>query len=338
MKAMRESSGVEQDIGANQRLSRRLVLARRSLLPFLLLAELIVFSLTSKEFLSVGNFLNIASNATEVALMAAGMTLIILMGGIDVSTGFALGTIAWTVAHLNGLHWNQYLILLIAVLIGTAIGFINGNLVATLKVPSIVATLGMSAILQALLFFLWNRRDIFSGPILKALSREGSILGLPSLLVFIVILYLVLHWITQNTVFGRSIYAIGSNREAASLAGVKSNLVRITCFMILGGIVGVAAATYVGRVGVVQASTGNELTLLSIAAVVVGGTSILGGEGSLLRTLGGVAFIAILQNGVVLAGVPPLWNGLMIGFVILLAVLLDGIILRLDTNLKRSRA
>lgn len=337
MSTATRSAEPTDDLGATQKLSRRLLFARRSLLPILLFLELIVFSLWSRSFLTAGNFLNIATNAVEVAFIAAGLTLVILMGGIDVSTGFAVGVIAWLAAHLNGLDISPLLILLAAVLVGAVIGFVNGSLVATLRVPSIVATLGMGAILQTVLFALWNRSDKFSGPILPILSRAGTVFGIPTLLILVVILYAALHLIAQNTVFGRSIFAIGSNREAASLAGIRSNRVRITCFMILGAIVGVAACTYVGRVGVVQASTGSELTLLSIAAVVVGGTSILGGEGSLLRTLGGVAFIAILQNGVVLAGVPPLWNGLMIGVVILLAVLLDGIISRLDTSLQRGR-
>src|SRR5665647_874895 len=106
MKATTASAERPHDVDATQKLSRVLLLARRSLLPFLLLVELIVFSLSSKSFLTVRNFLNIGSNATEVALIAAGLTLIILMGGIDVSTGFALGTIGWTVAHLNGLQVN----------------------------------------------------------------------------------------------------------------------------------------------------------------------------------------------------------------------------------------
>lgn len=330
----RPSAGLD----SAQKISRNLLLARRSLLPFLLVVELIVFTLSSNSFLTVGNFLNIASDATEVALIGAGMTLVILMGGIDISTGYAMGVIAWLVAYLNGVQTNPVLILVAAVAVGALVGLINGQLVAIFKIPSIVATLGMSAILQTVLFTLWDKTDIFSGPILEGLSRQSKFFGIPTLVLITVALYLVLYWVTQKTVFGRSMFAIGSNREAATLAGIRTNIVRIAAFVIVGVTVALAAVTYVGRVGVVQASTGGSITLLAIAAVVVGGTSILGGEGSVLRTLGGVAFIMILQNGVVLAGVPPLWNGLMIGVVILLAVLLDGIISRLNSDQQGSLA
>jgi ribose/xylose/arabinose/galactoside ABC-type transport system permease subunit len=137
-----------------------------------------------------------------------------------------------------------------------------------------------------------------------------------------------------KTSFGRSIFAIGSNPEAANLIGLKIRKTRFIVYATLGGLIGLAAATYLGRVGVVQAYSGNEITFLAIASVVVGGTSILGGEGSILRTLGGVAFIMILNNGSVLAGVPSIWNGVVIGSIILLAVSLKGAVVILER--KRS--
>jgi ribose/xylose/arabinose/galactoside ABC-type transport system permease subunit len=315
--------------------SGRLSLIRGALLPILLVGEVVAFALASPQFFTGGNLLNIAINAADVALIAGGLTLVILLGGIDVSTGFAMGAIAWVVAHMMGSAVSPGLIILSAVAIGIVAGLVNGVLVTRLAIPSIVATLGTSAIYQTVLFALWNRTDVFSGPVATWLSRQGSLLGIPTLVLLVLVIYAVLHFVLTSTVFGRSVYAIGSNREAATLAGVRTDRVRITCFAIVGALVGVAACTYVGRVGVVQASTGSDIALLAIAAVVVGGTSILGGEGSVIRTLGGVIFIAVLQNGVVLAGVPPLWNGLMVGLVILLAVSIDGVVSNLDSRRAR---
>jgi len=308
-----------------------LTLLRRALLPMLLLGETTAFALTSPQFLSGTNLLNIVTGAADVALIAAGLTLVILLGGIDVSTGFALGAIAWVVMHLLGSQLNPGLIVISAVALGAVAGLLNGALVTRLTIPSIVATLGTSAIFQTLLFSLWNSTDLFSGPVVSILSPQGRFIGVPSLVVLVLVVYALLHVLLTSTVFGRSVYAIGSNREAATLAGVRTDRIRIVGFALVGALVGLAACTYVGRVGVVQASTGSEMSLLAIAAVVVGGTSILGGEGSVVRTLGGVAFIAVLQNGVVLAGVPPLWNGLMIGLVILLAVSIDGVVSNVDS-------
>lgn len=313
-------------------LAGRLRIARRLLLPILLALELIIFTIASSQFLTLQNFANIATNAVDLALIAAGLTLVILLGGIDISTGFALGVIAWTVAFMLGEGLPPGAVLLGALLMGAAAGSVNGTLVAQLSVPSIVATLGTSAIFQMVLFGLWDRSDIFSGPVSPWLSQSGNLFGIPSLVVLVLFVYGVLFALLQYTKFGRSVYAVGSNREAASLSGVRTKFVQMMCFLIVGVLVGLAATTYIGRVGVVQASTGSGLTLLAIAAVLVGGTSILGGEGSVARTLGGVIFVALLQNGVVLAGVPPLWNGLMIGLVILVAVSFDAVIARLDSR------
>lgn len=321
---------------SSERLSDALRLIRRLMLPILLVVEFVAFTTLSPQFLTAPNLLNIVTNASDLALVAAGLTLVILLGGIDVSTGFAVGMIAWIVGTLLNSQISPILVLLAAMLAGTGIGVLNGILVAKLSIPSIVATLGTSAIFQTLLFVLWNRSDVFSGPVFPFLSGQARVLGVPVLVLIILVVYLVLNLTLTNTRFGRSVYAIGSNREAAILAGINVARTRIACYAILGVLVGVAACTYIGRVGVVQASSGNEIALLAIAAVVVGGTSILGGEGSLIRTLGGLVFITVLQNGVVLAGVPPLWNGLMVGLVILFAVSIDGLVVLVNSRKSRN--
>lgn len=323
---------------ARRDLSATLRLVRTFMLPALLIIEFVTFSLLSREFLSAGNLLNVVTNASDLAFIAAGLTLVILLGGIDVSTGFAVGLIAWVTATLLNQTVPPVLVLVVALAAGGVAGLINGTLVARLSIPSIVATLGTSAIFQTLLFMLWNSTDVFAPPVFGFLSGREKVFGIPLLVILILATYLVLAPVLSRTRFGRSVYAIGSNREAAELAGINVRRVRLTCYAILGVLVGLAGCTYLGRVGVVQASSGNELTLQAIAAVVVGGTSILGGEGSMLRTLGGLVFIVVLQNGVVLAGVPPLWNGLMVGLVILLAVSIDGLLVKIDAGKSRAVA
>jgi ribose/xylose/arabinose/galactoside ABC-type transport system permease subunit len=307
---------------ARDRTARLLDLLRKYLLPGLLVVEIAVFAVVAPRFLTVDNIANIGVNAADLALVAAGMTLVILLGGIDVSSGFAVGVVAWVAARLMTSGAPSWLVVLAAVLAGVALGSFNGLLIAVFKVPAIIATLGTAAIFQTLLFALWASNDLFSAPVAYLLSG-ARVSGVPVVLGIVLVIYAALHWVLARRPFGRDVYAIGSNPEAARLAGIRTRWVTFGPYALLGGLVGIAACIYVGRVGVVQASSGNELTLLAIAAVVVGGTSILGGEGSVVRTLGGLVFIVVLQNGIVLAGVPPLWNGLMIGLTIILAVTVD---------------
>lgn len=304
---------------ADPRSLRRVQLA---LLPILLIVEFIVFSMLSPRFFTPENLANIAYNSAGLALVAAGVTLVVILGGIDVSTGFAVGIVAWTVAKLSGTGLPAFVVVLAAIVVGALLGAINGILVTFGKVPPIIATLGTAAIFQTALFALWNSNDLFAAPIAPIFSGE-RVLGVPMVVVPVIIVYALLAWFMYKRPAGRELYATGSNPEAARLAGIRVNRLTFLAYLTIGVLVGLAGLIYVGRVGVVQASSGNEVTLLAIAAVVVGGTSILGGEGSVLRTLGGLVFIVVLQNGIVLAGVPPLWNGLMVGTTIILAVTID---------------
>ncbi|WP_430591376.1 ABC transporter permease [Humidisolicoccus flavus] len=332
-----QDRGNETRVPAQQTTALRVVQRVQTwLLPALLVLEFIVFSMLSPFFLTSGNLVNVAVNAADLALIAAGLTLVILMGGIDVSTGFAVGMLSWLVAAAMGAGQPPIIVLLMALAGGAALGFFNGVLTARLAIPSIVATLGTSALFQTGLFALWNSRDLFSPPVFPFLSGAQRIGEIPVLILIVLAIYLVLHLMLTRTRFGRSIYAIGSNVEAAKLSGINVQRVRVAGSVILGLLIGIAACTYLARVGVVQASSGGELTMLAIASVVVGGTSILGGEGSVLRTLGGVAFIVVLENGIVLAGVPSLWNGLIIGVVILIAVSINGLAVIINARTKRN--
>ncbi len=310
--------------------------AQQLLMPVLLVVEIVLFTILSPHFMTSQNWVNIATNSADLALIAAGLTLIVIMAGIDVSTGFAVGLIGWFVATGMAQGRPPILVLTVALVIGIVIGLFNGALTVGLSIPSIVATLGTSAIFQTLLFALWNSTDVFARPVFPWLSGQARIGALPAVVFLVVVVYAALHLLLSRTTYGRSVYAIGSNVEAAALAGIKIARVRMIAYVILGALVGLAACLYSARIGVVQASSGSDLTMLAIASVVVGGTSVLGGEGSVLRTLGGLIFIAVLRNGVVLAGVPSLWNGVMIGLVILLAVSINGLVVRISRRQRRS--
>ena len=292
------------------------------MVPVLLVVEILVFSLLTDTFLSSGNIANVLLNSVDLALIAGGLTLVVILGGIDVSTGPALGVVAWMVGTLTVAGAPAIVTVVAAVLLGSLMGLLNGLLVSVLNVTAIIATLGTAAIWQTALFGLWGGADVFAGPVSPYASSE-QVLGVPTVALFVIVVYAMLWYVTRYRAFGRHTFAIGNDAEGARLSGVNVRRVTLAAYVIVGAMVGLAAVVYMARVGVVQASSGADLSLAAIAAVVVGGTSITGGRGSVVGTLAGVLFIAVLQNGVVLVGVPPLWNGVLVGAFILLAVSVD---------------
>lgn len=304
--------------------------------PALLLVEILLFSLLADTFLSVGNIANVLLNSVDLALIAGGLTLVIILGGIDVSTGPALGVVAWVVGTLTVAGVPALATVAAAVLLGGVMGLLNGLLVSGLNVTAIIATLGTAAIWQTVLFGLWGGSDVFAPPVSPYASSE-RVFGVPTVALFVLVVYGALWYVSRYRAFGRHAYAIGNDKEGARLSGVNVRRVTLGAYVLVGAMVGLAAVVYMARVGVVQASSGADLTLATIAAVVVGGTSITGGKGSVIGTLVGVLFIAVLQNGVVLVGVPPLWNGVLVGAFILLAVGLDVLSDRLSGRKRVSR-
>lgn len=297
----------------------------------LLAVELVVFASLSDNFFSSGNLANVVLNSVDLALIAGGLTLVIILGGIDVSTGPALGVVAWVAGTLTVADVPAPLVVLLAVALGGLMGLINGVVVSLLNVTAIIATLGTAAVWQTTLFGLWGGTDLFAPPVSTYAAADRAF-GVPTVAFLVVIVYAVLWYVSRYRAYGRHVYAVGNDGEAARLSGVRVRRVTISTYVLVGGLVGLASVVYMARVGVVQASSGADLSLAAIAAVVVGGTSITGGRGSVIGTLFGVLFIAVLQNGVVLTGVPPLWNGVLVGLFILVAVGIDVVSDRLSAR------
>lgn len=309
---------------------------RQFVVPILLLVELLVFATLTDTFFTAGNLANIALNSVDLALIAAGLTMVVILGGIDVSTGPALGVIAWCVGSLSLAGTTPVLVVTIAIILGSLMGLLNGILSSVLDVTAIIATLGTAAVWQTTLFALWGGTDLFAPPVSSYAAAE-RVFGVPAVAFLVLVAYLLLWYVSRYRAFGRHVFAIGNDVEGARLSGVSVRRVQIASYALVGCLVGLAAVVYMARVGVVQASSGSDLSLAAIAAVVVGGTSITGGRGSVLGTLAGVVFIAVLQNGVVLIGVPPLWNGVLVGAFILLAVGIDVVSERLTLPGGRGR-
>jgi ribose transport system permease protein len=279
----------------------------------------VVLALLSDSFLSAQNLLNILNQNAPLAIMASAMTFVIIAGGFDLSVGaiFAMGAVtsAWI-----ALHFDPYVGLLLAPLVGLAMGFLNGAVITTLKVHSFLATIATSLIFKGIAIVVSNgklipvRMDEFTW-----LGREK--LGGVFIAIWIMLAFaLLLSFILTRTSLGRQILAVGGNQEAAILSGIRVDRVKIITFAIAGCATGIAAAIATSRVSMGQAAAGTGMELNAIAAVILGGTSIYGGVGAIWRSIAGVMLLALINNGFNILNADPFYRDLTTGLIILGAI------------------
>ncbi|OYU95883.1 MAG: sugar ABC transporter [Burkholderiales bacterium PBB5] len=287
-----------------------------------------VFALLSPIFLTPSNLTNIFTQISINVILAVGMTFVILIGGIDLSVGSVMAfcaVVAGTVLKLEALDTGSAigLALLASMAIGALCGLVNGAVSAFWGIPSFIVTLGMLNIARGAALQWTQARSLYEFP--DAFNNFGSatVLGVPA--IFLVALSLVaLGWLVLNrTVFGRLIYAIGNNEEAVRLAGHNVMGYKIAAFVICGAAVGVGAVIYMTRLTIASPISGIGFELNAIAAVIIGGTSLSGGRGSIVGTLLGACIIGVLANGLILIGMSDFLRQMVTGFVIILAVVLD---------------
>jgi ribose/xylose/arabinose/galactoside ABC-type transport system permease subunit len=271
----------------------------------------------------VSNFTNVARQASLVGIVAVGMTFVMLTAGIDLSVGSltALGGIlaAGVMTQVD----NALLGIVIALGAGLGSGFFAGLMITRLKVPPFIATLAMLQMWLALTLLFNNGGPIpVDNPAFEWFG-VGYIGPLPVPVVLMALVYFVGHVVLTSTKFGRRTYAVGANLDAAEYAGINVNRQIWSLYIISGFLAGVGAILITGRLGTATPLAGQDLALDVVAATVVGGTSLFGGEGTLVGTLAGVLIIAFLKNGLTLIAVSQFWQQLVIGLVILLAVIVD---------------
>lgn len=289
----------------------------------LVLVEILFFSIFTDHFFTIGNITQVLQNSAELAIIAIGMTLVIISGGIDLSVGSILGIVAVIAGNAIMLNINPILIVIIAVLAGTILGLINGAIISLLRMPAIIVTLATMNIGKALVFAMLGGAWLTGIPPVYNGLTVYKILGIPLVFYIVILFYVVFYYVFTYRPFGRHVYAIGANTESANLAGINEKKVRMYSHALLGGIVGVASILYIARMGSVEMTIGHDLPLQVIAAVIIGGTAITGGRGSIIGTFMGVLFISIMRNGIVIMGVPSLWENSIIGILILLSLTFD---------------
>jgi ribose/xylose/arabinose/galactoside ABC-type transport system permease subunit len=291
------------------------------------------FSLASPYFLTPVNLIQTLRAALELAIVSAGMTLVIIMGCIDVSVGGVLAVSAIVIGKSYQAGMPPWVVAPIGLLSGAVLGACNGVLTTKLKVPPIIATLGSMYIFSAIMFVVIGGAWISGLPGTLSPIVNGAVFFIPSAAIVIMLVYGACWILLRRVPFGRHLYAIGCNEQAAKLVGINVDRSKIAAYAILGLLAGFAALLYVARLRNVEINIGTSIALEAIAATVLGGTSIRGGEGNLLGTLLGVFFIRVIQNGLVLVGVSSLWETVIIGSLLVVVLIVDAI-----TSRKKSRA
>jgi ribose/xylose/arabinose/galactoside ABC-type transport system permease subunit len=302
---------------------RRLRFSREVVLLGVLVALVIVMTLLDPLFLSPTTLLNTSRFFVEVGLMALGMTLIIITGGIDLSVGSNLGLVSVAVGFSYAAGLPLPLAILFGLAVGVAAGFFNSVFITFLDLHPLVVTLGTFALFQGLAYGLSNADAVSDFPAWFAYFGQAYLGPVPGQLILFVVAVAAVWVILSRTSFGRYVYAIGNNEEAARFSGVPIRRVKIALYSGIGLLVAMAAVIYTSRVYTARADTGLGLELDVISAVVLGGASIYGGSGTIGGTVLGVLIIATLRNGLILAGVPSTWQLFILGVLLLVAVFLN---------------
>lgn len=299
--------------------------AVKKLLPFASLICLFVFlCIASPYFLTVGNLSSVIRQTTVITIMAIGMTVVIATAGIDLSVGSIVGMTGVIGAMLIGANFSTVAALAGAILVGLACGALNGGIITLLQIPPFIATLGTLGMYRGLTLLITGGIPVADLKKDFGVLANGDVFGIvPIPLVFVIAVGLLVHWILNYTKLGRYAYAIGSNREAARCCGIRIGFYTIVIYALGGALSGLAGMIDAARLVTGQPTAGDGYELRVIAAVVIGGGSLSGGQGTVLGTIVGSLIMGLLSNGCNLLGISPFMQQVIIGAVIVLAVSFD---------------
>jgi ribose transport system permease protein len=299
-------------------------LRERGLLIVAWLALVATFGLCSRTFLSTGTLVTVAGRLPALAVVSAGMTLVIVAGGIDLSVGSvaALAAAVFGVALVDW-HWPLVVAAPLAITVGSLAGLAGGLVAVGLRIPTFLATLGLLEICRGAAYLVTGSRTKYIGVAIEPLARPLPVIGVPATVVISLVTVLLVQMMLARTVFGRHLQAVGGNPSAARYAGIATGRVRVAVHGLSGGLAGLAAVLATARLGSADPNAGMGLELATIAAVVIGGTSLAGGAGSAIGSLLGVLVIATLEAGLAQLGASDPIKRLVTGAAIIAAVAVD---------------
>jgi fructose transport system permease protein len=296
---------------------------------FVLVLAIVFFSIFADRFLAPANLSLIVQQVMVVGTLGIAQTLVILTAGIDLSVGAIMVLSSIVMAKMSAdAGVPGLLALLIGFVVGTGCGLLNGSLVTRLRLPPFIVTLGTLYIFFALNLYISKSETIRGTDMSSLLLWTGKTINLGSTQItygsiLMVVLFGVFAWVLKNTAWGRHVYAVGDDAEAARLAGVRKDRVLLSVYVVGGLICALAGWMLIGRIASASPQAGTSANLDSITAVVIGGTSLFGGRGRVLGTLFGALIVGVLRNGLTLSGVDVLWQDFAVGILIIVAVAID---------------
>jgi rhamnose transport system permease protein len=296
---------------------------REMVLLAILIVLVVVLSQMSADFLTVSNLLNTSRYFVESGLIALGMTLIIITGGIDLSVGSGLALTSVTVGFLYDVGVPLPVAIVLAILVGAAGGLFNSVLITALDLHPLTITLGTFALFRGIAYAVTNGESVSSFPGWFEYFGQFYIGPMPGQLLIFAVAAVAVAALLSGTRFGDYVYAIGSNEQASRFSGVPVARVKQAVYVLTGVLVAIAAIIYTSRVSTARANAGVGLELDVIAAVVLGGASIYGGSGTVTGTVLGVVIIALLRNGLLLAGLDSNWILVVVGLVLIASVFVN---------------
>ena len=290
----------------------------------LILLVICVFAtILSPSFLSVTNLFNVFKQITVAGIVGCGMTFVILTGGIDLSVGSILGLSGVLASGVLASTGNTAVAVAVSLTVGIACGAVNGFFVSVCGIPPFISTLGMMTLLRGVILVYTKGSPIPIKSDAYKFFGKGSIAGIPVPVIILIIVFLLAHYILTQTSYGRSVYAVGGNREAARLSGIRVKTSEFLVYTLNGLMCGMAGLILTARLGSAQYTSGTGIEMDAIAAVILGGTSLSGGVGFVLPTVVGAMIMGIIDNILTLMNVNPHATNIVKGAVILIAVLVD---------------
>ncbi len=297
----------------------------KSFYSFIGLAGIFAASaLLSSEFLLADNLLTILRQASVLLILSTGLTSVVLIGGMDLSVGATAAFVGCTCAQFLKLGLPVGTVFFVGALLGAVVGVLNSVLIHYVRLPSFIATYGINWIMKGLSIIIMNGAIVFGLPEGFTWFGTGYFGYLPVIVIFALVLVVLVYVFLQKTTFGRDLYALGSNAEAALYSGMNVRNVTFAAFVLCGVTAGIGGLLMTARMNAAEAAMGDAYGLQTVAAVVIGGTSMLGGEGGMVGTVIGALILTIIVNIMNLLGISSFAQSMVVGVVIISMVLFDS--------------
>ena len=293
------------------------------LLAFLALL-FIVMGIVNTSFISIKNIVTVITRSSEVAIIAIGMTVVIIAGGFDLSVGVVMAIVPSVIGILYGSGMNFILCIVCGLTVAILVGYVNGILIAKAKFQDIIGTLATMTALRSIEYIITNGKPISTFPNGYENLAHGMFLNIPIPILIMIAFIILFCWIMTSTKFGRFVYATGGNRTAANIAGINTNMITITVYVISALLAAIGGIIYSSRLISASPNAGTNTAFDIVTAVLLGGTSIVGGQGSIQGTIIGVLILNFIINGFNLIGINAYWQMIFMGLVLLMAVGYDS--------------